>query len=70
MGALNLVFRVLLIVWVVGYLAISCAPLLGESAGAGLIGLFAGAVLIVPWLVGVVILAILVWLTNPRGGRG
>jgi multisubunit Na+/H+ antiporter MnhG subunit len=28
-------------------------------------GLFAGVVLLVPWLVGTLILAILVWLTNP-----
>jgi hypothetical protein len=28
-------------------------------------GLFAGVVLLVPWLVGTLILAVLVWLTNP-----
>jgi hypothetical protein len=70
MGALNLVFRILLAVWVIGYLAVSCAPLLGDSAGAGLLGLFAGAVLLLPWLIGVLVLAVLVWLTNPRADRG
>jgi len=70
MGALNLVFRILLALWVVGFLLISCVPLLAGSGGAGILGLLAGAVLLVPWLVGVLILAVLVWLTNPRGGRG
>jgi hypothetical protein len=70
MGALNLVFRTLLALWVVGFLLISCVPLLTGSGGAGIFGLLAGAVLLVPWLVGVLILAILVWLTNPGGGRG
>ena len=70
MGALNLVFRILLALWVVGFLLISCVPLLTANGGAGILGLIAGAVLLVPWLVGVLILAVLVWLTNPRGGRG
>ncbi|HEX4898193.1 MAG TPA: hypothetical protein VFV53_07490 [Candidatus Limnocylindrales bacterium] len=70
MGALNLVFRILLAVWVVGFVLISCVPLLAGSGGAGILGLLAGAVLLVPWLVGVLILAVLVWLTSPRGGRG
>jgi len=70
MGALNLVFRILLALWVAGFLLISCVPLLTGSGGAGILGLLAGAVLLVPWLVGVLTLAVLVWLTNARGGRG
>jgi len=70
MGALNLLFRILLALWVVGFLLISCVPLLTGSGGAGILGLLAGAVLLVPWLVGVLVLAVLIWLTNPRGGRG
>jgi hypothetical protein len=70
MGALNLGLRILLAVWVVGFLLVSCSPLLTGSGGAGVLGLLAGAVLLVPWLVGVLVLAVLVWLTNPRGGRG
>ena len=69
MAALNLVFRILLAFWVVGFLVISCVPLLTGSGGAGILGLVAGAVLLVPWLVGVLVLAVLIWLTNPRGGR-
>ena len=30
------------------------------------VGLIAGAVLLIPWLVGVLVLSVLVWLTNPR----
>ena len=70
MGALNLLFRILLALWVVGFLLISCVPLLNGSGGAGILGLLAGAVLLVPWLVGVLVLAVLIWLTNPRGWRG
>jgi hypothetical protein len=41
-------------------------PLLTGSAAAGGVGLLAGAVLLVPWLVGGPILTIFTWLTNPR----
>jgi len=32
----------------------------------GGVGLIAGAVLLIPWLVGVLILSAFIWLTNPR----
>ncbi len=67
MGALNLVLRVLLAVWVAGFLIVSCLPLVTGNGGAGILGLVAGVVFLVPWLIGVVILAVAVWLTNPRG---
>ena len=38
------------------------------SVSAGSIGLLAGAIFLVPWLIGVLLLAVLVWLTNPRRG--
>ena len=58
--------RILLLLWVVGYLFVSCSGIFnGDLVGAG-IGLFAGAVLLVPWLIGVIVLGILVWVTNPR----
>lgn len=61
----NRTLRILLAIWVVGYAVLACGPFLtGNPFFAGL-GLFAGVVLLVPWLVGTVILAILVWLTNP-----
>jgi len=62
----NSLLRVLLLVWVLGYLLISCGSLVGGDLGGGLVGLVAGAVLLIPWLVGVVILGALVWITNPR----
>jgi hypothetical protein len=65
MAAMNFVLRVLLLVWVFGYLFVSCAPLLGANGLVGAIGFLSGIVLFFPWLVGVIVLAILVWLTNP-----
>ena len=63
---MNGFFRLLLALWTILFLVISCAPLLTGNAIAGGAGLLAGAVLLVPWLVGVLILSILIWLTNPR----
>ena len=62
----NSVLRLLLAIWVLGFLFISCVPVFTGSAIAGSVGLLAGAILLVPWLVGVVILGVLIWLTNPR----
>jgi hypothetical protein len=58
--------RFFLAIWTIGFLVISFAPLLTGNAIAGGVGLLAGAVLVVPWLVGVLILSIFIWLTNPR----
>lgn len=59
-------FRFLLAIWTIGFLVVSCVPLLTGNAAAGGAALLAGAVLLVPWLVGVLILSIFIWLTNPR----
>jgi hypothetical protein len=64
---LNTALRVLLAIWTLGYLVIACAPLLTGDAGAGGLGLLVGGVLFVPWLVGLLVLGVFVWLTNPRG---
>jgi hypothetical protein len=48
------------------FACISCAPLLIGNAIAGGVGLLAGAVLLVPRLIGVLVLSIFIWLTNPR----
>lgn len=64
---LNSILRLLLAVWVIGYLVLSCGPALLGNAATGGLGILAGAVLLIPWLIGVVVLIILVWLTNPRG---
>ena len=63
---MNGFFRILLALWTILFLVISCAPLLTGNAIAGGFGLVAGALLLVPWLVGVLILSIFIWLTNPR----
>ena len=62
---MNTLLRVLLLVWVFGYLVVSCAPVLGANLVLGALGLAVGIVLFVPWLIGVIVLAVLVWLTNP-----
>jgi hypothetical protein len=62
----NTLFRVLLAIWVVLYLVIACAPILSNSAAVGGIGFVSGIILFVPWLIGAVILACLIWLTNSQ----
>lgn len=58
MRPLNSVLRLLLAFWTVGYLVISCVPMLTGNAAASGVGLLAGAVLLVPWLVGVLVLGV------------
>lgn len=61
----NKALRIILALWVIGYAVLACGPLLTGSPFVAGLGLFAGAVLLVPWLVGTLVLAVLVWLTNP-----
>jgi hypothetical protein len=63
---MNTVFRVLLAIWIVGYLAIACAPLFADSVFIGGIGFVSGVLLLIPFIVGCVILISLIWLTNNR----
>jgi hypothetical protein len=63
---MNTVFRVLLAIWIVGYLAIACAPLFADSVFIGGIGFVSGILLLIPFIVGCVILVSLIWLTNRR----
>ena len=62
---MNLLFRVLLLIWVLGYLFVSCAPILGGHLLLGAVTLVGGIVLFVPWVIGIVVLAGLIWVTNP-----
>jgi hypothetical protein len=62
----NTLFRVLLAIWVVLYLAIACAPVLSNSVFVGGLGFVSGIILFIPWLVGAVIIGCLIVLTNPR----
>jgi hypothetical protein len=66
---MNTLLRVLLLLWVFGYLVVSCAPVLGANGLVGAIGFLSGIVLFVPWLIGVIVLAVLVWLTSPGRPR-
>lgn len=65
---MNLFLRLLLAIWVLGYLLMSCAPLLQGDVGGGLLGILLGGVLFVPWLLGAVVIGLLVLITNPRPG--
>jgi hypothetical protein len=58
--------RIVLLIWMIGFLVISCGPLMTGNTTLGGIGLITGVFLFIPWLAGVVILASLVWFTNPR----
>lgn len=64
--ATNTIFRVLLLIWVCGYLFVSCVPLLTGHLIIGGITFVAGIIFLIPWLLGVVILGALIWMTNPR----
>ena len=64
---MNGFFRLLLAIWTIAFLVVSCAPLITGNLIIGGAGLLAGAVLFVPWLVGAIVLSILIWLTNRRG---
>jgi hypothetical protein len=62
----NLVLRILLLIWICGYLFVSCVPLLSGHLIIGGITFVAGIVLFVPWLIGVFALGFAIWLTNRR----
>jgi hypothetical protein len=66
----NAILRLILLIWVIGYLVLSCGGLFSGSLGSAALGLFGGLILLVPWILGIVILVVLVWLTNPRGPAG
>jgi hypothetical protein len=61
----NTLLRILLLIWVVGYLFVSCAPLLQGHLIIGGITFIAGVVLFLPWLAVTIFLAGLIWLTRP-----
>ena len=61
----NTALRIALLLWVVGYLFLSCSPILGGNLLTGAFALVGGIVLFVPWLIGIVVLGVAIWLTNP-----
>ena len=66
---MNTALRIGLLLWVVGYLFLSCSPILGGNLVGGTIALVGGLVLVIPWLIGLVGIGVLIWLTNPPGRR-
>ncbi len=61
----NLVLRIILLLWVVGYLFVSCAPILEGHLLLGAITFVGGIVLFVPWVLGIAVLGALIRMTNP-----
>ena len=65
---MNLILRIVLLFWVLGYLLAACGPLLGGHLLIGTLA-FAGGVLFFPiWVIGICVLGALVWVTNPPRG--
>lgn len=62
---MNLALRLILLVWILGYLLASCGPLLDGHLVLGTIALFGGILLFVPWVIGIAVLLFLIGATNP-----
>jgi hypothetical protein len=62
---MNLGLRLLLLVWILGYLLASCAPILNGHWILGTLALFGGVVFFIPWVIGIVIIWFLIQATNP-----
>ncbi len=67
--------KIILVLWVLGFLLLACGPAIaadgiGGTLIGGAFGLLLGSVLFVPWIVGVGVLVVLIWLTKPRGQDG
>lgn len=64
-GGVNTLLKIVLLLWVVGYLFVSCAPILDGHLLLGAITFVGGIILFVPWVLGIVVLAALIRATNP-----
>ncbi|HET7472150.1 MAG TPA: hypothetical protein VFJ71_03395 [Candidatus Limnocylindrales bacterium] len=62
---MNVALRVLLLIWVLGYLVASCAPILNGHLVLGTLALFGGLIFFIPWVIGIVVIAFLIQATNP-----
>jgi hypothetical protein len=65
----NTLLRILLLIWVVAYLVIACAPILNGHLLLGALTLVGAIATFVPWVIGITLLAFGIWLTNPRRRR-
>lgn len=68
-ASVNTALRIGLLIWVIGYLFLACSPILGGNLVGGTIALVGGLVLFVPWLIGIAVIGVLIWLTNPPPRR-
>jgi hypothetical protein len=66
---LHTAVRLLLVLWILGYVAVACAPMVTGDVGSGVAGLLLGGVLFIPWLLVLIVLIALAWLTSPAGRR-
>ena len=65
---MNIALRIVLLIWILGYLFASCAPILNGHLILGTLAVFGGIVFFVPWLLGIVVLWFLIQATNRRPG--
>ena len=65
-GTMNTLLRIVLLLWVVGYLFVSCAPILDGHLLIGAVTFVGGVILFVPWVLGIVVLAALIRMTMAR----
>ena len=63
---MNTLLRVLLLIWVLGYLFVACGPILDGNFLIGTITFFGAIVFFVPWVIGIVVLLFLIRLTDVR----
>ena len=66
---LNTRLKLILVIWLVAYPVVACGPMILTEGGlsgmiGNFIGLTLGGLLFVPWLIGLVVLGALVWLTS------
>jgi hypothetical protein len=64
-GRVNTLLKIVLLLWVVGYVFVSCAPILDGHLLLGAVTFVGGIILFVPWVIGIVVLATLIRMTNP-----
>ena len=66
---MNTALRIGLLIWVVGYLFLSCSPILSGNLLGGAFALLGGLILLVPWVIGILVIGVGIWLTNPPRRR-
>jgi hypothetical protein len=70
----NTRLKIILAIWAVAYPVLACGPAyLTQGGVSGAIGnitsLFLSSVLLIPWLLGLIVIGALVWISGPRRYR-